>query len=84
MKCGRSFKRPSTRNTVSTFAKRLTPSPRPREKQNLDGALLAYLTMTMQCVDCHKHVRDVRMAALDDHGLPPSFTRLAPSPAAGE
>ena len=27
-------------------------------KKNLDGALLAYMQMTMQCVQCHKHVRD--------------------------
>jgi hypothetical protein len=27
-------------------------------KKNLDGALLAYMQMTMQCVQCHKHVRN--------------------------
>jgi hypothetical protein len=27
-------------------------------KKNVDGALLAYMQMTMQCVQCHKHVRD--------------------------
>ena len=32
-----------------------------REK-NIDGAALAYLEMTMKCVNCHKYVRDVRMA----------------------
>jgi hypothetical protein len=44
-----------------------------REK-NLDGATLAYLSMTMSCVNCHKYVRGVRMAdagapGLDDLGL---------------
>lgn len=33
--------------------------------KNLDGAALAYVQMTMSCVNCHKHVRDVRMARLD-------------------
>lgn len=30
--------------------------------KNLDSAALAYVDMTMRCVACHKHVRDVRMA----------------------
>jgi hypothetical protein len=32
--------------------------------KNLDGAALAYVDMTMRCVACHKHVRDVRMASV--------------------
>ena len=28
--------------------------------KNLDGATLAYVTVTLNCVQCHKHVRDVR------------------------
>lgn len=35
--------------------------------KNIDGAALAYLEMTMKCVNCHKYVRNVRMA---DAGLP--------------
>lgn len=30
--------------------------------KNLDGATLAYVSMTMSCVNCHKYVRGVRMA----------------------
>jgi cytochrome c556 len=33
-----------------------------REK-NIDGAALAYVQMTMNCVNCHKYVREVRMAS---------------------
>jgi hypothetical protein len=33
--------------------------------KNLDGAALAYVQMTMSCVECHKYVREVRMAFLD-------------------
>jgi hypothetical protein len=29
------------------------------EEKNLDGATLAYIQMTMNCVKCHKYVRDV-------------------------
>ena len=32
-----------------------------REK-NLDGATLAYVSMTMNCVKCHKYVRGTRVA----------------------
>lgn len=35
------------------------------KKKNLDGAALAYVEMTMQCVKCHKLVRHAKMAALD-------------------
>ena len=34
-------------------------------KKNLDGAALAYVQMTMSCVNCHKYVRGVRMARAD-------------------
>jgi cytochrome c556 len=36
--------------------------------KNLDAATLAYVRMTMSCVDCHKLVRGKLVAALD--GLP--------------
>ena len=30
-------------------------------EKNLDGAALAYVDLTLNCVKCHKHVREVRM-----------------------
>lgn len=33
--------------------------------KNLDGAALAYLDLTMNCVKCHKYVREVRTTRLD-------------------
>jgi len=33
--------------------------------KNLDGATLAYVDLTLTCVKCHKHVREVRMARAD-------------------
>jgi hypothetical protein len=30
--------------------------------KDLDGATLAYVEMTLTCVKCHKHVREVQMA----------------------
>lgn len=35
------------------------------KKKNLDGAALAYMDMTLKCVNCHKYVRKVRMARND-------------------
>jgi hypothetical protein len=34
--------------------------------KNLDAATLTYLDLTLTCVKCHKHVREVRMVRLED------------------
>jgi hypothetical protein len=31
--------------------------------KNLDGAALAYMELTMSCVNCHKHTRGIRIAS---------------------
>jgi hypothetical protein len=33
--------------------------------KNVDGAALAYVELTLTCVKCHKHVREVRMTRAD-------------------
>ena len=33
--------------------------------RNLDGATVGYVDMTLTCVKCHKHVREVRMVRAD-------------------
>jgi hypothetical protein len=33
--------------------------------KNIDAAALTYVDMTLTCVKCHKHVRDVRMTRAD-------------------
>ena len=33
--------------------------------KNLDAASLSYVELTLTCVRCHKHVREVRMARRD-------------------
>jgi cytochrome c556 len=35
------------------------------EDKNIDGAALAYMEVTLKCVNCHKYVRKVRMASLE-------------------
>jgi hypothetical protein len=44
------------------------------KKKNLDGAALAYVEMTMQCVKCHKMVRHSKMASLDAKDFLPVVT----------
>jgi len=34
--------------------------------KNLDGVSLSYVEMTLTCVKCHKHVRNLGMGRLDD------------------
>jgi len=34
--------------------------------KNLDAVALSYVELTLTCVKCHKHVREVRMTSLDD------------------
>ena len=37
--------------------------------KNIDGATLAYLDLTMTCVRCHQHVREIRDARLPANPL---------------
>lgn len=39
-------------------------------EKNLDGAALAYVGLTLKCVNCHKYVRDVKMARGETFDLP--------------
>jgi hypothetical protein len=31
-------------------------------KKNIDGATLGYLKLTTTCVECHKHLRETKIA----------------------
>jgi hypothetical protein len=37
------------------------------KEKNLDAAALAYVDLTLNCVKCHKHVREVRMTRRDQN-----------------
>src|SRR5262249_46039239 len=37
------------------------------KEKNLDDAALSYVELTLNCVKCHKYVREVRMVRLDDN-----------------
>jgi hypothetical protein len=47
-------------NAYATKFRRTTEKmERAAREKNLDGATLAYLDMTLSCVECHKYVRIV-------------------------
>jgi hypothetical protein len=39
-------------------------------RKNIDGATLAYLQLTMTCVNCHKYVRQNNIISTSLHGRP--------------
>jgi hypothetical protein len=47
---------------ANEFRRTLDDMQKATRAKNLDAATLAYMDMTMTCVRCHKHVREVRVA----------------------
>jgi hypothetical protein len=47
--------------------------------KNLDAATLAYVDLTLNCVKCHKYVREVRMTRRDGRPDADRAARLDPS-----
>jgi hypothetical protein len=50
-------------------------------EENQDGATLAYLELTMNCVRCHKYVREIRMIRLEPPTRRPAVS-VAATPSA--
>lgn len=46
------------RSHIAVFSSANLQLLRMAEEENIDGAALAYLQLTMSCVNCHKFVRD--------------------------
>jgi hypothetical protein len=51
-------------NYSNEFRRNLQGLIKNAKDENLDGCALSYVDMTLTCVKCHKHVRDVRMGRL--------------------
>ena len=47
------------------FRRELDALTNAARKKNLDGATLAYLKVTINCIECHKYVRSIRQARTD-------------------
>ena len=58
------------------FRRNVEALKRAARERNLDGATLAYTKMTFNCVECHKYLRNRKMALLAE---PQTFSDLPPS-----
>ncbi len=57
------FENPDYADHSATFRKNVDALIRAARNKNLDGATLAYVRITMNCVDCHKFVRGKLVAS---------------------
>jgi hypothetical protein len=69
------FKTPRYELHSNEFRRAAETMSRKAKEKNIDGVTLAYMDMTMSCVRCHQHVREVRDARLQ---TPPAPMALAP------
>ncbi len=56
------LKTPQYELCANEFRRALGDMERGARQKNLDAVTLGYVDMTMSCVRCHKHVREVRVA----------------------
>lgn len=52
------------RRLSEEFRRKATDLSSAAAKKNLDGATLAYVGLTMKCVECHKYVRTVKVGEI--------------------
>ena len=58
----RVLKTPAYELHANEFRRALEDIQKGVSQKNIDAATLGYMDLTMSCVRCHKHVREVRMA----------------------
>jgi hypothetical protein len=61
----RVIKTPQYEMFSNDFRRNAETLVRMAKAKNTDGIALAYVDLTLNCVKCHKYVREVRMARLD-------------------
>lgn len=57
---------PEYRERSTEFRRSVDTITEAAKKKNLEAAALGYVDVTMKCVTCHKYVRKVRMAKLEE------------------
>ncbi len=62
------FQTPEYANYSSEFRESAEGIVKAAKQKNLDGATLAFVSLTMRCVECHKYVRSVAQARLEMPG----------------
>jgi hypothetical protein len=70
----RTFENPDYLRHTESFRRTVDALAVAADEQNLDGATLAYVKVTMSCVECHKFVRGKKVAQLGEQAppLPPA------------
>lgn len=58
---------PEYRERSTEFRRSVDTVTEAARKKNLEAAALGYVDVTLKCVNCHKFVRKVRMARLDEY-----------------
>jgi hypothetical protein len=61
----RAFKTPQYEVYSNDFRRIAANLVENARKKNIDAAALSYVDLTLTCVKCHKHVREIRMTSLD-------------------
>lgn len=64
------FENPDYDQQIRLFRRQVDAMVKAAKEKNLDAATLAYVRMTMSCVDCHKLVRGKLVAAVDRSASP--------------
>ena len=64
------FENPDYDQQIRLFRRQVDSMVKAAKDKNLDAATLAYVRMTMSCVDCHKLVRGKLVAAVDRSASP--------------
>lgn len=59
------FENPDYEQQSMAFRRNVDALTKAAKNKNLDGATLAYVRVTMSCVECHKYVRGRLVASLD-------------------
>ncbi len=71
----RAFDNPDYLRHSDIFRRNASAVAKAAADRNLDGVTLAYVKMTMNCVECHKFIRGKDNARLNDPGESPFAAR---------
>jgi cytochrome c556 len=80
----RAFENPDYDQHSVTFRRQVDALAKAARNKNLDGATLAYVRMTISCVDCHKFVRGKIVASAKRAPAPQTAEWKATTPEALE
>lgn len=67
------FDNPDYAQLSAGFRKNVEALTKAAKSKNLDGATLAYVRVTISCVECHKYVRGKLVAATETPGPPAGY-----------